>query len=123
MVKTKRSTKKNTGANQNVGTKETVTKGGITDNEYREKVQHRWIEFGTEARCYVEGIYLEAGQPVTLSPAAAYRQRKNKNLKPTMEMVWPTLTERQLKDLAEGDPKVGAAPEEFKLIRGGNGSK
>lgn len=103
---------------------ETKMTGGVTDNEYRANVQHRWIEFTTETRCYVEGIYLEAGQTVTFAPGAAYRQRKNKNIKPTVEVTWPTFTEHQLKDLAEGDPKVGAAPKEFTLVQpGAGGSK
>jgi hypothetical protein len=95
----------------------------ITDDQYRATVQHTWIEFTVEARCYVEGIYLEAGQPLTLSPAASYRQRNNKNLHPTKEMTWPTLSKTQLKDLAEGDPKVGAAPKEFTLVQPGGQPK
>ena len=113
--------KKKIKTNENTET-ETKMKGGITDNEYRASVQHRWIEFTTETRCYVEGIYLEAGQTVTFAPAAAYRQRKNKNIKPVVELTWPTFTEHQLKDLSEGDPRVGAAPKEFTLVQPGAGS-
>ena len=107
---------RNTNKNSDESTGSTSTKG-ITDAQYREVVQHRWIESTVKSRCYVEGIYLEAGQSLTLSPSAAYRQRLNKNLEMTVE--WPTLTTNQIKDLAEGDPKVGAAPKEFTLVQPG----
>lgn len=93
-----------------------TNKTGITDNEYRASIQHRWVEFKAEARCYVEGVSLEAGQEMTLSPAAAYRQRFNAHIKPTKEITWPELSEHQITDLADGDPKVGAAPKEFTLV-------
>lgn len=109
--------------NRNTGTQTGTTQKELTADQYRESVQHRWIDFTTETRCYVEGAYLEAGQPVTLSPAAAYRQRTNKNLRPTKEMTWPTLTTNQVKDLAEGDPKVGVAPKEFTLVQPGANAK
>lgn len=117
MAKTKKVTKTNKTGAAPAPQQETVKSGGITDNEFRANVQHRWIEFVAEARCYVEGIYLEATQTVTFSPAAAYRQRKNKTIRSTMEITWPNLTEHQVKDLAEGDPKVGAAPKDFTLVK------
>lgn len=109
---------RNTSSGNETGTE----KNGVTDNEYRANVQHRWIGFTAEARCYIEGVYLEAGQTVTFSPAAAYRQRKNKNIRPTVEFTWPTLTENQVKDLQDGDPKVGQAPKEFTLVQPGAGA-
>ena len=119
MAKTSKNTKKVAG--NNAETTHQTVKSGMTDNEYRASVQHRWIEFNTEARCYVEGVYLEASQTVTFSPAAAYRQMKNKNIRPVVEMTWPTLTKQQVTDLADGDPRVGVAPKEFTLVQPGSG--
>ena len=102
-------------------TTETKTNEELDANEYRASVQHRWIEFTAQARCYIEGISLEAGQTVTFSPAASYRHRMNAHIAPTTEVKWPTLTVNQVKDLAEGDPKVGSAPKEFTLVQPGSG--
>ena len=120
MAKTKRIIKKNTGAN--TAPQQETKKDGVTADEYRASVQHRWLDFTAEARCYIEGVYLEAGQNVTFSPAAAYRQRKNKNIRPSVEVKWPALTEQQVADLADGDPKVGAAPKEFNLVSQSGGT-
>lgn len=102
--------------------KKQSVKSGVTADKYRESIQHNWVKFNTEARCYIEGVYLESGQDVTLSPAAAYRQRKNKNIRPNIEVVWPILTEQQVTDLADGDPRVGVAPKEFNLISQNGGA-
>lgn len=117
MAKKTKMSKVTTDENVDKGTTTVGNNTGVTDDQYRANVQHRWIEFVAEARCYVEGIYLEATQTVTFSPAAAYRQRKNKTIRSTMEITWPNLTEHQVKDLAEGDPKVGAAPKDFTLVK------
>ena len=91
----------------------------MTNDKFRD-YKHKWVDFVTERRCYVEGAYLEAGQTITLSPAAAWRQRGNKCLLITDETIIPlTLTDEQVKDLTDGDPRVGAAPKEFNLVQPG----
>ena len=113
-----RSTNKNTGGDSAAE----KTEKAMDDTQYRAKIQHRWLDFSTESRCYVEGIYLEAGQTITLSPAAAYRQRTNRNLRATTEVTWPEMSKEQVKSLAEGDPKVGPAPKDFTLVQPGSGA-
>ncbi len=97
-------------------------------------------KFIAKGRCYVEGVLLEdADQTITLSPAASYRQRSNRNLE-LVEGEIPTLPEdgpdRPGKDaplhekkqyaiyessfvdsLDDSDPLVGAAPGGLKLIK------
>lgn len=106
-------------------------KGGSQRPPMRER--HEWVKFTSRSRTYVEGALLEdSGQEITLSPAAAYRQRLNKNLT-LVEGVIPTLpdgaperpdknaplAERQkfqeyetafIDSLEDGDPKVGGVP-------------
>ncbi len=92
-----------------------------------------WCKFKTKGRCFVEGTLLEdAEQEITLSPAAAYRQRNNKNLilvegeiqmreKVEGESKEDAMiaTDEFLEDLEDGDPKVGPAPGGLKLIKQG----
>lgn len=114
-----------------------------------------WCKFVAKGRCYVEGALLEASeQEITLSPAASYRSRNNRNLDlvdgqiPEMPEDAPkipefpparpgrkaTKEEREayaayetavayekdfIDGLEDGDPKVGEAPVDLRLIKQG----
>lgn len=92
-----------------------------------------FCKFVARSRCFVEGTMLEGPeQTITLSPAAAYRQRRNKNLqliegaipKPPEDIEEPKKKDQPspeyldwLEDLEEGDITVGPAPQDFKLVK------
>lgn len=104
------------------------------------KARPGWCKFRSKGRNYVEGALLEdADQEISLSPAASYRQRKNKNLELVDGQI-PELPEDAPKrphkndsvddkrafleyensfidSLEDGDPRVGAAPGGVKLIK------
>ena len=73
------------------------------------------------SRCYIEGAQLEDGQYIMLGSAASYRQRVNGNLHIEEGSKIPSnLTDEQVKDLVETDPKVGSVPKDFNLIQQGS---
>jgi hypothetical protein len=105
----------------NMTATETIAKSAttMTDNDFRD-YKHRWVKFVAELRCYVEGVQLEAGQDITLSPSAAFKQRLNKCIRLDCDVVFPTsLTTEQLRDLDDGDPRIGSTPKDFTLVSQG----
>lgn len=86
------------------------------------KAKAGWCKFVAKNRCTAEGILLEGPEhSIELSPAASYRLRKNKNLI-LMSGEIPVCPENVnvldfVEDLEEGDPKVGPAPVDLKLIK------
>lgn len=123
---------------------ETSVKAAPDKGKYaviEKKAKEGACQFTAKGRCYVEGVLLEdAGQTITLSPAASYRQRNNRNLE-LVSGVIPVLPEdgpqKPGKDapfserqefvayetsfienhLDDSDPLVGAAPGGLKLIK------
>lgn len=88
-----------------------------------------WCRFQAVGRCYVEGCFLEAPNTnldrpdetlyheIVLSPAAAYRQRKNKMLQLVSGTIPELADGMTVDDLEDGDPKLGTAPAQFKLLK------
>jgi hypothetical protein len=91
----------------------------MSDNDFRD-FKHKPVKFTAVSRCYIEGAQLEDGQTIVLTSAGAYRQRMNGNLRVEEGVKMPTnLTEEQIKDLVEGDPRVGGVPKDFNLVQQG----
>jgi hypothetical protein len=70
------------------------------------KLKKGWCKFAAENRCYVEGVQLEGDQTITLSPAAAYRQSKNKNLRLVEGEIVADLSKDEIEALEDGEPSV-----------------
>ena len=91
----------------------------MTDSDFRD-FKHKPVKFTAVSRCYIEGAQLEDGQTIVLTSAGAYRQRMNGNLQVEEGVTIPTnLSAEQIKDLVEGDPRVGSVPKDFNLVQQG----
>lgn len=86
------------------------------------KAKAGWCKFVAKRRCLIEGILLEGPEhQIELSPASSYAIRQNKNLT-LVEGEIPECPENVnvldfIEDLEKGDPKVGPAPVDLKLIK------
>lgn len=110
-----------------------MSKPRVDPAERAKKVRAGWCKFQSKGRAYIEGAFLEdAEQEISLSPAASFRQRNNRNIVllegevPVRESVTGETKEQAreadeifLEDLEDGDPRVGPAPGGLKLIKQG----
>jgi hypothetical protein len=93
-------------------------------NPGEKKQRVGWCKFEAKRRCLIEGILLEGPeQTIELSPRASWNVRENKNIKLLSGDI-PECPENVnildfIEDLEDGDPKVGAAPVDLKLIKQG----
>ncbi len=91
-------------------------------NPAEKKERVGWCKFEAKKRCLIEGILLEGPeQTIELSPRASYNVRRNQNIRLLSGEI-PKCPEEMnildfLEDLEDGDPKVGAAPVDLKLIK------